>query len=36
MTVKTLPGEYEKIDAIQAMIERHVNVDRLLQRLTSA
>jgi BioD-like phosphotransacetylase family protein len=33
MTVKTLPGDVEKIDRIQALIERHVNVDRLLEKL---
>ena len=35
MTVKTLPGDSEKIDKIQAMIERHVEVDRLLKKLRS-
>jgi len=33
MTVKTLPGDVEKIDKIQTMIERHVEVDRLLQKI---
>jgi BioD-like phosphotransacetylase family protein len=33
MTVKTLPGDIEKIDKIQAMIEKHVQVDRLLEKL---
>lgn len=33
MTVKTLPGDVEKIDKIQALIERHVNVDRILAKL---
>jgi len=33
MTVKTLPGDMEKIDKIQALIERHVEVDRLLGKL---
>lgn len=35
MTVKTLPGDVEKIDKIQSLIERYVNVDRLLEKLTS-
>lgn len=34
MTVKTLPGDVEKIDKIQALIDRHVNVDRLLEKLS--
>lgn len=33
MTVKTLPGDSEKIDKIQSLIERHVEVDRLLEKL---
>jgi len=33
MTVKTLPGDQEKIDKIQSMIERYVEVDRLLSKL---
>jgi BioD-like phosphotransacetylase family protein len=33
MTVKTLPGDVEKIDKIQALIDRHVDVDRLLEKL---
>jgi BioD-like phosphotransacetylase family protein len=33
MTVKTLPGDVEKIDRIQSLIERHIEVDRLLQKL---
>jgi BioD-like phosphotransacetylase family protein len=33
MTVKTLPGDLEKIDKIQALIERYVEVDRLLAKL---
>ena len=35
MTVKTLPGDVEKIDKIQALIEKHVEVDRLLEKLRS-
>ncbi len=35
MTVKTLPGDVEKIDKIQSLIERHVDVDRLLAKLGS-
>jgi BioD-like phosphotransacetylase family protein len=33
MTVKTLPGDTEKIDAIQSLVEKYVEVDRLLERL---
>jgi hypothetical protein len=33
MTVKTLPGDIEKIDKIQTMIETHVEIDRLLGKL---
>jgi hypothetical protein len=33
MTVKTLPGDVEKIDKIQSLIDRYVNVDRLLEKL---
>lgn len=33
MTVKTLPGDVEKIDKIQSLIERYVDVDRLLAKL---
>ena len=33
MTVKTLPGDAEKIDLIQGLIERHVEIDRLLGKL---
>ena len=33
MTVKTLPGDVEKIDKIQALIDRYVDVDRLLEKL---
>ena len=35
MTVKTLPGDMEKIDKIQAMIEREVRVDRLLEKIAA-
>ncbi len=34
MTVKTLPGDVDKIDKIQTMIERHVEVDRLLAKIS--
>ncbi len=34
MTVKTLPGDAEKIDLIQGLIERHVEIDRLLAKLS--
>jgi BioD-like phosphotransacetylase family protein len=33
MTVKTLPGDVEKIDKIQTMVETHVEVDRLMAKL---
>jgi len=33
MTVKTLPGDHEKIDKIQSLIATHLNVERLLERL---
>lgn len=33
MTVKTLPGDVEKIDKIQGLIDDHVNIDRLLEKL---
>jgi BioD-like phosphotransacetylase family protein len=33
MTVKTLPGDSEKIDRIQALVEKHVEIDRLLEKI---
>ena len=33
MTVKTLPGDHEKISRIQALVEQYVNVDRLLEKI---
>ncbi len=33
MTVKTLPGDTEKIDKIQSLVDRYVEVDRLLSKL---
>ncbi len=33
MTVKTLPGDIEKIGKIQSLIEQYVEVDRLLEKL---
>jgi BioD-like phosphotransacetylase family protein len=33
MTVKTLPGDVEKIDIIQTLIETNVEIDRLLEKL---
>jgi len=33
MTVKTLPGDTEKIEKIQALVDRHVDIDRLLAKL---
>ena len=36
MTVKTLPGDVEKIDKIQALIESHVDIDRLMEKLAAS
>jgi len=33
MTVKTLPGDSEKIDRIQSLVSEHVDVDRILAKL---
>ncbi len=33
MTVKTLPGDIEKIDKIQSLIETHMDVEKLLSKL---
>lgn len=33
MTVKTLPGDVEKIDKIQSLIENNVEIDRLLAKV---
>ena len=33
MTVKTLPGDSEKIDKIQGLIEREVQIERLLEKI---
>lgn len=33
MTVKTLPGDREKISKIQALIEKEVQIDRLLEKI---
>lgn len=33
MTIKTLPGDYEKINRIQEMVEQYVDVDRILEKL---
>jgi len=33
MTVKTLPGDVQKIERIQDLISRHVNVPRLLEKI---
>lgn len=33
MTVKTLPGDSEKIDKMQSLIERYVEIDRLLEKI---
>jgi BioD-like phosphotransacetylase family protein len=36
MTIKTLPGDDEKIGRIQALVEQHVEVDRLLEKICPA
>ena len=33
MTVKTLPGDTEKIQRIQSLVEQHVNVARIVEKL---
>ena len=33
MTIKTLPGDFEKIHRIQSMVEQHVDVDRLMEKI---
>ncbi len=33
MTVKTLPGDTEKIDRIQSLVETHVEIERFLEKL---
>ena len=33
MTVKTLPGDKEKIERIQSLVEKHVNVNRLMGKI---
>jgi hypothetical protein len=33
MTVKTMPGDQQKIETIQNMIEKHVEIDRLLEKI---
>jgi len=33
MTVKTLPGDNEKIACIQSLYEQYVNIDRLLEKV---
>ena len=33
MTIKTLPGDTEKITRIQELTEKHVNIERLLEKL---
>ena len=35
MTVKTLPGDSEKIDKIRTLIESHVDIDRLMATLAA-
>ena len=34
MTVKTLPGDNEKIQRIQSLVEQHVNVARIVEKLS--
>jgi len=33
MTIKTLPGDYEKIHRIQSMVEKYIDIDRILEKL---
>lgn len=33
MTVKTLPGDADKIERIQSLVSEHVNVDRILEKI---
>ena len=33
MTIKTMPGDYEKIHRIQSMVEKYINVDRILEKI---
>ena len=33
MTVKTLPGDTEKIDRIQSLVRTHVNIPRILEKI---
>jgi len=33
MTVKTLPGDSDKIERIQSLVSDHVNVDRILEKI---
>lgn len=33
MTIKTLPGDFEKINRIQSMVEKYMDVDRLLEKI---
>lgn len=33
MTVKTMPGDQQKIVTIQQMVEKHVEIDRLLEKI---
>jgi BioD-like phosphotransacetylase family protein len=35
MTVKTMPGDKQKIETIQEMIEKHVEIDRLIEKISS-
>lgn len=35
MTVKTLPGDTEKISRIQELVSKHVNVDRILEKIAA-
>ena len=33
MTVKTLPGDADKIERIQSLVSEHVDVDRILEKI---
>jgi len=35
MTVKTTPGDHQKIEIIQQMVEKHVEIDRMLEKIRS-
>lgn len=35
MTIKTLPGDHERIDVIQQLVEEHVDVERIVEKITA-